>query len=83
MLAVHPVHRKLAEVVQMNMDLNGNLLIGKVELQLILKLLRENYNLIFALDSLKELALHAHEMGDMDWQMDLCAKIEELEVKMV
>lgn len=83
MLAIHPVHRKLAEVVHMNLDQNGNLFIGKVELQLILKFLRENHNLVYKLDGLKELAFHAHEMGDMEWQMDLCAQIEELEAKMV
>lgn len=83
MLAVHKVHRKLAEIVEMNLDLNGNLLIGKVELQLILKLLRENYTLVYTLDGLKELAFHAHEMGDFDWEMDLCAQIEQLEAQMI
>lgn len=83
MLAIHKVHRKLAEVVQMNLDQNGNLFIGKVELQMILKLLRENYELVYTLDGLKEIALHAYEMGDMNWQMDLCAQIEELEAQMI
>ncbi|MNC49137.1 hypothetical protein D3C75_982930 [compost metagenome] len=83
MLAIHQVHRKLAQIVHMNLDQNGNLVVGHLELQLILKLLRENHNLVYKLDGLKELAFMAHEIGDMEWQMDLCAKIEELEARMV
>ncbi|WP_445667677.1 DUF7667 family protein [Paenibacillus sp. FSL H7-0714] len=35
------------------------------------------------MDGLKELAFMAHEIGDMDWQMDLCAKIEAIENHMI
>ncbi|SEU32539.1 hypothetical protein [Paenibacillus sp. NFR01] len=83
MLAIHPIHRRLAEVVHMNLDQNGNLLIGNVELQMILKLLRENHDLVYKMDGLKELAFLAHEMCDMDWLMDLCAQIEALEAQMI
>lgn len=83
MIAIHPVHRKLAQIVQMCLDQQGNLLIGNVELQLILKLLRENHDLVFKLDGLKEIAFHAYEMGDTDWQHDLCRQIDELEAQMI
>lgn len=83
MIGIHKVHRKLAEVVHMNLDQNGNLIIGNIELQLILKLLRQNHDLVYKLDGLKELAFQAHIMGDDDWEHELCGKIEELEVAMI
>ncbi|MEK4239093.1 hypothetical protein [Paenibacillus sp. FSL H7-0714] len=46
MLAIHPIHRKLAQVVHMNLDQYGNFIVGNLELQLILKLLRENHDLV-------------------------------------
>lgn len=66
----------------MNLDQNGNLIIGNIELQMILKLLRLNHDLVYRLDGLKEIAFHAHQMGDMDWQMDICKQIEELEAQL-
>lgn len=83
MIGLHPVHRELAKIVHMNLDLKGDLIIGNIELQLILKLLRKNYNLVYKLDALKEIALHAYEMGDMEWEHELCRQIEELETQLV
>lgn len=81
-IGIHPLHRKLAEVTLMALDSNGDLVIGRPELKLIMPLLRQNLELIQQLDEYKQLAFLAYEMGDMEWMMDLTAKIDELESKM-
>lgn len=43
---------------------------------------RVNADLVVRLDHLKGLAFQAHCVGDMEWQQEICAKIEELEAKM-
>lgn len=83
MLIIHPIHRKLAEIVFMNIDRQGDLIIGNAELRLILQLLRQNLFLVRRLDELKQLAYVAHCAGDMDWEQDICQQIDELEVKCI
>lgn len=78
-IGIHPIHRKLAELTYLNMDIKGNLVIGPAELRGILQLLRQNLEFIQTLDGLKALSFHAYELGDMDWQQDICKQIEELE----
>lgn len=83
MIGIHKVHRQLAFVTALNIDKDGRLEMGMPELMLIMPLLLKNYKLVSELDALKELAFHAHEMGDMDWQMDICKQIEELEAQLI
>lgn len=83
MIGIHPVHRKLATIAHMCVDKHGDLVMGMPELKLLMPLLRDNFHLIHRLDSLKELAFHAHEMGDLEWEMELCKKIEDLEATML
>ncbi|WP_201319103.1 hypothetical protein [Paenibacillus sp. EPM92] len=83
MIAIHPVHRKLAEIVFMNTDKNGNLLLGNAELQLILKELRKNMELVYRNDSLKELSFVAYQMGDMEWVQEISKQLEELEAQCI
>jgi hypothetical protein len=78
-VGIHPIHRKLAAITLMSTDQHGAIVIGMPELQLIIPLLRQNLALIRRLDELKALSFHAFEMGDMDWQMEICAQIESLE----
>jgi hypothetical protein len=79
MLAIHLVHRRLAELTFIS---KKRRLKATEQLEMF-HCLEVNAKIVSELDSLKQVALHAHEMGDMDWQMDLCAKIEGLEVKMI
>jgi len=78
-VGIHPLHRKLAHVWEMNTDSKGNTVVDAVLMQQIIPLLRQNYELVRQLDELKQLSFIAYEMGDMDWQQDICKQIEELE----
>lgn len=79
MLAVHPIHRRMAELT-LKSAVRPLTLAEHVELFQCLKI---NAHIITELDKLKQLAFIAHEMGDMDWQMDLCTKIEAIEARLV
>lgn len=79
MLAIHPVHRRLAELTLIS---RSRRLTVSEQLE-IFQYLEVNAKIVSELDKFKQLAFIAHEMGDMDWQMDLCAKIEALEARMV
>jgi len=78
-VGIHPVHRKLAQLFEMNKDRSGNTFIGAAELQALLPLLRQNYELIRSLDELKQLSFIAYEMGDHAWLAKISEEIEELE----
>lgn len=77
-VGIHPLHRKMAQVWEMS-TIRGNTIIGPVEMQLIIPLLKRNYELVRQLDELKQLSFVAYSMGDLDWLMDISAKIEVLE----
>lgn len=81
-VGIHPIHRKLAVIWEMNTDIKGNTVIGVAQMQQIIPLLRQNYELVRQLDELKQLSFVAYEMGDHDWLQDIAAKIEALEEKM-
>jgi len=81
-IGIHSIHRKLAVIWEMNTDIKGNTVIGAPQMQQIIPLLRQNYELVRKLDELKQLSFLAYEMGDHDWLMDLSAKIETLEQTM-
>ncbi|WP_256846881.1 hypothetical protein [Paenibacillus sp. Pae108] len=83
MFLIHPVHRKLAEIVFMNTDKNGNLVLGNAELQLIRKELRKNMELVYRTDALKELSFIAYLMGDMDWVQEIEKELEEIEAQCI
>jgi len=80
MLTIHPAHRRLAEITAMCQDKNGNLIMGAVELRYIMPLLKENLDLVWQVDELKNLALEAQAAGDMEWVLEITAKLEELEI---
>ncbi|WP_340397773.1 hypothetical protein NST50_05165 [Paenibacillus sp. FSL E2-0202] len=79
MLAIHPIHRRMAELT-LKSAVRPLTLAEPVEL---FQCLKVNAHIITELDNLKQLAFMAHEMGDMDWQMDICVKIEALEARLV
>lgn len=78
-VGIHPLHRKLAQIWEMNTDIKGNTTIGAVQMREIIPLLKQNYELVRQLDELKQLSFLAYEMGDHEWLMDITAKIEVLE----
>lgn len=77
MLAIHPIHRRLAELQLIAEKRRWS----TSELLEVTHCLRVNADLVVKLDSLKELAFQAHAIGDMDWQQDICRQIDELESK--
>ena len=81
MVGIHECHGKLAEVVLMCTNAKGDLVMGLPELRTIMPLLRENMELIYRLDALKELAFQAHLTNDVEWKHEICKQIDELEVK--
>lgn len=79
MIGIHPIHRRLTEL-HLTYQKRGWSRQDLIEIQ---HCLRVNAELVQKLDALKELAFHAHEMGDMDWEQNLCKQIDELEAKMI
>jgi len=83
MIGIHPVHRRLAELQLKAERLGGYFRLSPLEQTELHHCLRANAELVQKLDGLKQLAFHAHEMGDMEWQQEICRKIDELEAKMI
>lgn len=83
MIAIHPVHRRLAQLTLKAVRSGGFAKLTEEEQKEIEHCLRVNESLVWKMDAYKELALHAHEMGDMKWELELCGKIDELEAKML
>lgn len=83
MIAIHNLHRQMAFIIMMCTDKQGNTVIGEPEIKLLLPLLRQNMLLVFQNDSLKALSYMAYEMGDTEWHMEICEKLDALEAKMI
>ncbi|MBN2980153.1 DUF7667 family protein [Cohnella algarum] len=79
MIAIHAVHRRLAEIVYMSTDRTGNTIIGPAELKLLIPLLRQNLELVRRMDELQNLAFQAHLAKDDGWLQDICRQIDALE----
>lgn len=78
-VGIHPIHRRLAELQVTAKRRGGWHMLSTMEQQEMYFCLQQNAALILKLDGLKELTFHAHIMGDMDWQQELCSQIEDLE----
>ncbi|UUZ85631.1 hypothetical protein LJK88_20290 [Paenibacillus sp. P26] len=78
MLAIHPIHRRLAEIT-LKAAKRGDY--TAQELSEIMHILHANASLVYKLDGLKELSFLAHVIGDMEWQQELVAEIDKLEAK--
>ncbi|WP_433581562.1 DUF7667 family protein [Paenibacillus amylolyticus] len=81
-IAIHIVHRELARITMINMDKQGNLIIGEPELRLILPLLKQNLALVYEIDGLKEIAYAAQKLDQMDLVQHVCEKLDELEAQL-
>lgn len=79
MIGIHPIHRKMAVITWMSMNQNGELNLDTVAVEMLKPLLKQNLRMIQRLDELKSLSYIAYTLGDMDWQHDICSRIEALE----
>jgi len=77
--AIHPSHRKLAELTFLNLDKNGKLRIDETTIQTIVPYLMQNYMIIRRLDELKNLSQLVYETGDTEWHQRICGAIEMFE----
>lgn len=80
-LMIHPVHRKLAQLTLMTMQPDGTSSMGLNELKLIIPLLKENLKLVTMTDGLKNIALEAQVLGDMEWVQEITMKLDEMEAQ--
>lgn len=79
---IHPVHRKLAQLVQMIIDHgSGELRVSSIEIRFLLPLLMDNLKLVQETDMLKNLALEAQTAGDMEWVQEITMRLDEMEAK--
>lgn len=79
MIVIHPVHRRLAELYLIATKRPWN----QTEVQEVHHCLQVNANLVRRLDELKNLAYIAHISGDMEWEQEICAKLDEMEAKLI
>ncbi|WP_211746390.1 hypothetical protein [Paenibacillus sp. Marseille-Q4541] len=82
-VAIHDIHRMLAAIYFRSLTPEGKLKVHWLDQISIVAILQKNAELVHQLDSLKSLAFHAHEIGDMDWQQEICKQIEELEAQCI
>ena len=83
MIAIHPVHRRLAEIHLQAQKAGGyQKLPFSVQMEFN-QCITANANLVMRLDELKNLAFVAHCAGDAEWEQEVCRKIDELEARMI
>lgn len=83
MIAIHPVHRRLAELQLIAERRGGYDRLTAAEQMDLHHCLRANATLVRRLDELKQLSFIAYQVGDMDWVAEVCRQIDELEAKMI
>ncbi|MGF6356739.1 hypothetical protein ABIE27_004663 [Paenibacillus sp. 4624] len=81
-IAIHKIHRTMAQITMMNTDKQGNLILGELELKLIFGLLRRNLELVYEIDGLKEIAFAAQTLDQMDLVQHVCERLDELEAQL-
>ena len=83
MIAIHPVHRRLAEIHMQAKRLGGYQFLP---LDVVIEFnhcIAANAELVVKLDQLKNLAFVAHCSGDFEWEQQIYQKIDELEARMI
>jgi len=83
MIVIHPVHRRLAELTEKAEQLGGYNRLTASEQRELYYCLKDNAKLVRRLDELKNLAYIAHISGDMEWEQEICAKLDEMEAKLI
>jgi len=74
MLAIHPVHRRLAQIVLKASSAGGFDKLSEYEQVELNHCLQVNAKLVCDMDMLKHLSFLAYEMNDTEWQQDLCRR---------
>lgn len=83
MIAIHPVHRRLAELQLIAKRRGGYDRLTAAEQMDLHHCLQANARLVRRLDELKQLSFIAYQAGDMDWVAEVCRQIDELEAKLI
>jgi len=81
-IAIHKIHRAMAQVTMMNTDKQGNLILSELELKIIFALLKKNLELVYEIDGLKEIAFAAQSLDQMDLVQHVCERLDELEAQL-
>jgi hypothetical protein len=81
-IAIHPANRKLATITWMNINKDGDLIMGMPELRLMMPLLRDNMLMVMEVDELKEAAYSAQVAGNMELVQFFVARLDELEARL-
>lgn len=74
-IGIHPIHRRMAELHLAQKRRQWT----DLEMLEMIHCMQANADLVQRLDGLKQLSLHAYEMDDIDWQHDICSRIEKLQ----
>lgn len=82
-IGIHDIHRRMARLVHLCTDKEGNLTFGNPEIQLAFQLLRENYQLVHQLDELKWQSFAAYMAGDYKWLAELEERITTIETGLI
>ena len=80
-LAIHKVHRRLAEICDAVQRRGGFSQLTDLEQRDLHHCLIVNADFIRKVDDLRTLSLAASLVGDKAWQHDICQKIDELSAK--
>lgn len=82
MIGIHPIHRRLAELTLKAKQRGGYHQLPASDQSDLYHCLQVNLDLVLKLDLLKELSVAVYQLGDTDWQHELCKQIDEIEAKM-
>lgn len=79
MIAIHSIHRRMAELfmISKRRDLTYS---EALEMQHCIEV---NANLVVAMDSLKTLSMLAYEQNDTEWLHEIAKKIDGLEAQCI
>ncbi|WP_337034729.1 DUF7667 family protein [Paenibacillus illinoisensis] len=81
-IAIHKIHRAMAQITMVNTDKKGNLILSELELKIIFQLLKKNLELVYEIDGLKEIAFAGQKNNQMDLVQYVCERLDELEAQL-
>lgn len=73
-IGIHPIHRRMAELHSIQCKRPWT----ATERKELIHCMQANFDLVQKLDGLKQLSLHAYEMGDAEWEQELRERIDKL-----
>lgn len=77
-LQVHPVHRRLAELAKKSNTFSQMDKLTQAEQMDVIHCLKLNASMIERLDQLNNMLDLAQRTNDVEWQHEICGKIDEL-----